>query len=285
MSRPANVECPAIKALHGLFASVFPVISVGTWRAGSGPRMAPDRHTAGLAIDIMLDSRDDDEKALADALIDAFIRHHGKMKWYDMVYVDWPDDNTPFYFHIPGNIIYTFPPNYGGDLLKKMRTGVDTGQAHRNHIHLDWCHYKMKAKDPADVYDWPPEASQIGFVGDLRGEFEAIKTLFAPQGTPGWLQGWWQILWRGESWYYFFDRMSKAAWSGARPSKEAVLYRNPLQNEEGRGVVAIGMPANGITIRWKSGSVEKYERIPGPKGDRLKGTWNDCEPVEAVRMS
>ena len=278
MSRPANIECPAIKALHGLFTSVFPGIPVGTWRRGSGPRGDPDRHTAGLAIDIMLDSRDDDEKALADALIDAFIKHHAKMKWYDMIYVDWPGETTPYYFHIPGNRIYA------GDLLKKNNTSVATGEAHRNHIHLDWCNYKLKASEPADVYDWPAEASQIGFVGDLQAEFDAIKILFAPQGTPSWLQGWWAFTWRGATYYYFFDKMSKAAWGQVKPSQEALQNKLPLQNEEGRGVVAIGMPANGITIRWKSGSVEKYERIPGPKGDRLKGTWNDNETIEGVKI-
>jgi hypothetical protein len=288
MARPPNTECPAIRTLHSLFTKELPTISVGTWRAGSNQRVQengktvvkflPDRHTAGLAIDIMLDSRDDDEKALADALIDAFIKIHSQMQWYDMIYVDWPTEDQPRFFHIPGN------PLYSGEKLKKVNTDTDTGMAHRNHIHLDWCDYTNKASDPADVYNWPTESKNIAFEAALRAEFQSIRALFNPQVTPSWLQGWWEFKWRGAKYFYYFDKLSKAAWSQTKPQDKS----SPLQNEEGRGVVAIDELTNGITIRWtNTGSIEKLVRTKGaPPGqvDKLAGTWNDAEPLEGAKM-
>ena len=45
-------ECPAIKELHEALSSVFPRLVLGTVRKDGS------RHTAGLAMDIMLNSRD-----------------------------------------------------------------------------------------------------------------------------------------------------------------------------------------------------------------------------------
>ncbi|MFO1353002.1 MAG: hypothetical protein U1F68_20940 [Gammaproteobacteria bacterium] len=278
MARPPGTESPAIKALAGVLRKELPGINFTTWRAGSmqGGVMKPDRHTAGLAIDIMLDSRDDDEKDVADALIDAFIKHHSSMQWYDMIYVDWKDEDTPFYFHIPGKV-----PLYGGKLLEKTPTTLDAGLAHRNHIHLDWCDYKDVASDPADVYNWPSESKKVTFVEDLRKEFQLIDLLFATQATPGWLRGWWEFKWRGSIYYYYFDTTSHVAWSQTKPQDRSV----PMQHEEGRGTVAIGAPPNGITILWRnSGSKEEFTRVSGAKIETLTGFWNGTEPIDGTKM-
>jgi hypothetical protein len=278
MARAPGTLSPAISAMVALFRSELPGIRIGAWRSGSfqNGEMKPDRHTAGLAIDIMLDSRDDNEKAVADALIDAFIENHSTMQWYDMVYVDWSDEDTPFYFHIPGKV-----PLYSGKLLERTPTSVAAGLAHRNHIHLDWCNYNDKASDPDDVYNWPLEAQRAPFVGDLRKSFQLIDILFITQATPGWLQGWWEFKWRGEIYYYYFGATSHASWSQLKPKDRSA----PLQHEQGRGTVAIGVPANGITILWhNSGNVETFTRVSGAKVETLKGFWNGVEPTEGTKM-
>jgi hypothetical protein len=70
-------ECAAIRELKAaLFASntILTPGKLGTTRPDGS------RHDAGLAMDIMLDSRDVAEKPLADQLIDAFVTLHAKMK-------------------------------------------------------------------------------------------------------------------------------------------------------------------------------------------------------------
>ncbi|MGQ0541176.1 MAG: hypothetical protein ACT4O9_04905 [Blastocatellia bacterium] len=157
-------ECPAIKELkEALLAGV-------SWLAADSSKIGTvrddgSRHTAGLAMDIMLDSRDIVEKSIADDIIAAVVKLHSQMRWADLIYVDW-NNGKPSYFHIPG-----MPP-FGGPkgMLKKNPTSKKLGEAHKNHIHIDWW--------SGNKSKWPAHASTKGFKTALIAEL---------QGPPQWL--------------------------------------------------------------------------------------------------
>ena len=109
-------ECPAIAELKEALLEAVPLLKADPTKVGT-TRGDGSRHDAGLAMDIMLDSRDIAEKAVADQIIDAVIAMHGKMKWSDILYTDW-NGPQPFFFHVPG------APPFGGPkgMLKKIRT-------------------------------------------------------------------------------------------------------------------------------------------------------------------
>jgi hypothetical protein len=68
-------ECPAIKELKAALFEAVPIIGSDHSKIGT-QRSDNSRHTAGLAMDIMLDSRDPVEKSVADDLIAAFVKLH-----------------------------------------------------------------------------------------------------------------------------------------------------------------------------------------------------------------
>lgn len=151
-------ECPAIKELKEALFTAVPILGADHKKIGT-VREDSSRHTAGLAMDIMLNSRDPVEKSVADNLIEAFINVHSRMKWYDLIYTDW-NDGKPFHFHVPG-----LPP-FGGKngMLKKNPTSESLGKQHENHIHIDWF--------SLDKTKWPPEASTTGFKTALVAEIQ-----------------------------------------------------------------------------------------------------------------
>ncbi len=59
------------------------------------------RHTAGLAIDIMLDVTKESERTLAHGIIEALVGRHASLLWSDLVYSEF-DGTAITYFHIPG---------------------------------------------------------------------------------------------------------------------------------------------------------------------------------------
>jgi len=151
-------ECPAIKELKEALRLGVPILGSNKGKLGT-IRNDGSRHTAGLAMDIMLDSRDPVEKTIADRIIDALVKTHGQMKWADLIYTDW-DGKKPVYFHIPG-----MPP-YGGKngMLKKNPTKSTLGMKHQNHIHIDWWAYNPNK--------WPAHARTTGFKTALIAELQ-----------------------------------------------------------------------------------------------------------------
>src|SRR4051812_30054765 len=145
----ARSECPAVKELLEALSTAVPLLAADPKKLGT-VRNDGSRHTAGLAVDIMLDSRDPAEKAAADGIIEALVKVHGQMGWFDLIYTDW-NGGKPAYFHIP-----RLPP-FGGPkgMLKKNLTSVKLGQEHENHIHIDWF--------SGSATTWPPQASKTGF--------------------------------------------------------------------------------------------------------------------------
>jgi hypothetical protein len=74
----AKSECPAVKELVEALKIAVPVLTADSKKIGT-VRNDGSRHTAGLAVEIMLDSTDLAEKAVADAIIDAVIKVHAQM--------------------------------------------------------------------------------------------------------------------------------------------------------------------------------------------------------------
>jgi hypothetical protein len=100
----------------------------------------------------------------------------------------------------------------------------------------------------------------------------------APVTMPAWLSGWWEVPWRGQFFYYFFEPGFKASWTFVKPISDAFA---PLQFNDTATVTVDGPAA--ITLKWSAtGSVEKF-MLAGT--DRiLVGTWNTAEPLIATRM-
>lgn len=109
-------EAPAVKELRDALMFAVPLLAAEANKKIGTVRDDESRHTAGLAMDIMLDSRDLVEKSIADDIIAAVVKVHAQMRWADLIYTDW-DNGKPSHFHIPG-----MPP-FGGPkgMLKKTR--------------------------------------------------------------------------------------------------------------------------------------------------------------------
>lgn len=163
----AKGECPALKELKEALLEGVPLLAANPGKLGT-VRGDGSRHTAGLAIDIMLDSRDPVEKEVADQIIDALVKVHPQMRWADLIYTDW-EGKKPVYFHIPG-----MPP-YGGrkGMLKKNPANAELGAKHKNHIHLDWWGFNSSK--------WPAHARTTGFKTALVAELHK---------PPKWVEDW-----------------------------------------------------------------------------------------------
>jgi hypothetical protein len=145
-NHPANTLCPAIAELKVALESIPDLygIELGTIRQDGS------RHTAGLAMDIMLDSRVPSTARKAERLIAALVEAHPKMGWYDLIHTD---------FHIPGH------PLYRGKHLTRNPVSKAIADAHLDHIHIDWCDYNLRVQplEQSLVYDWPDRARSSDF--------------------------------------------------------------------------------------------------------------------------
>jgi hypothetical protein len=99
--------------------------------------------------------------------------------------------------------------------------------------------------------------------------------------VPAWLPGWWTVTWRGQTYYYYFDRSLQVKWTQDRPSNTA----QPLVVARDTGSFVVES-AVAITIRWNAtGSVEKFGLRPTTTENlQMMGTWNNTEPLDAVKM-
>jgi hypothetical protein len=152
-------ECPAIVELKAALLVGVPWLAADPTKVGT-TRGDGSRHDAGLAMDIMLDSRDIAEKAVADQIIEAVVQLHARMQWHDILYTDW-NGGKPFFFSIPGN------PPFGGPkgmLKKNPNNDLKLGNEHINHIHIDWW--------SGNPTTWPPTAKTTGFKAALVGELQ-----------------------------------------------------------------------------------------------------------------
>jgi len=96
---------------------------------------------------------------------------------------------------------------------------------------------------------------------------------------PEWLVGWWKVPWRGQTYYYYFDRDRQAKYTLTMPSNTS---QPPLRADD-TGSVTLE-PNNSVTIRWgATGSVEKFSSVPG-SNEQMRGTWNATEQLTADKM-
>lgn len=174
-NHPARTECPALAELKLALQSAIPELRGG--RIGT-LRNDGSRHTAGLAADIMLDSRDAYQKMMADEIIAVLIALHGQIRWHDILYTDWIDNPggapRPFHFHIPSG-----HGGYGGRPFEKnVVNDTALGRAHEDHIHVDWVDFSMRIPgDSVFVYNWPQDARSTGFAGALMGRLALTSRL------------------------------------------------------------------------------------------------------------
>ena len=161
-----NPECPAIAELADTLQASFPNITLLTTNDAS----PGTRHTAGLAIDIMLDVTTTKTRELAHGIIDAVVKRHSSMLWSDLIYSDY-DGKIITYFHIPAG------GGFGGPngVLKRSPYTQDT--RHGDHIHLDWVDLSLKNvghEYQRIPYKWSKAAETVGFTGALSQDFGAL---------------------------------------------------------------------------------------------------------------
>ena len=152
-----NPESPVITTLANALEARFPNVTLLTTNNAS----PGTRHTAGLAIDIMLDVRTTSERTRAHALIDVFISLHPQMRWSDIIYSDY-DGTTITSFHVPGG------GGFGGPNGMLHRNPYTQDTRHSDHIHLDWVNFAREYVNQGDEYRripyrWSPEANNTNF--------------------------------------------------------------------------------------------------------------------------
>jgi hypothetical protein len=148
---------------------------------------------------------------------------------------------------------------------------VDSGQGGKS---VGYDVIKRKRDDTAYTH-----AKLLGWV-DIEVYFEGVAgSASAQQGNPvpDWLLGWWNVNWRGQSFYYYFGRNHDCQWTLTPPRDTS----RPALVANDAGTVAVDVP-NALTIRWATtGSVEKFARQSNAP---MKGTWNDKEPLTASKI-
>ena len=122
-----------------------------------------------------------------------------------------------------------------------------------------------KSDDP-----WNPSAIE-GWV-DIES-YRAQK-----DNVPDWLQGWWEVTFRGDTYYYYFDLKRQVKWSEMRPRD----IFTPMLATDG-GVGTFSNAGTEVTVRWRSGTVEKYTAT-GQDFGTMNGTYNGTETITAERM-
>jgi hypothetical protein len=101
----------------------------------------------------------------------------------------------------------------------------------------------------------------------------------APQlgAVPDWLQGWWNINWRGDNYYYFFNVDRRVKWTQQKPRD---LISRPL-SAEGTGNFTID--DKWVAIYWESGTVEVFQRSDSDDA-HMEGRYNNMEDISGDRM-
>ena len=273
-----GIECPAIAELKRVLNSVFPSVETGTIRF---PNPA-DRHTSGIAMDVMLDIREPEEKALADGIISVLVKNHKSMQWSDIIFSDWNPDSSIFYYHIPGG-----GHGYGGTPLARNNYTSDT--KHTNHFHIDWVDFALKNPVPEfynDPYQYSAAAKTTGFASALTPDLQAIKRgerLPGPpaQATPTWLWGWWKITADGEVYYYYFGLAGFVAWTDDKPANSSV----PIVHPQNQGIFSLSGSSE-LDITWNfiaGGQTKEHFKTVGSMR-QMSGTSNRYGPLTAVKV-
>lgn len=272
-----GIECPAIAELKSVLNSVYSSVETGTTRFP----VPADRHTSGVAMDVMLDIREPEEKALADGIISVLIKHYSLMEWSDIVYSDWNPDGSIFFYHIPGG-----GHGYGGTPL--ARNSYTQDKEHTNHFHIDWVDFGLKNPEPLfreDPYQWSSAARKTGFTSAIQPDLEAIKRGERLPGapasaTPSWLWGWWKITEDGDDYYYYFGLAGFIAWTDDKPANSTA----PIVHPQNRGIFRMSGNSE-VDITWDfiaGGQTKEHFKTSGSVR-QMTGTSNRFGPLTAVK--
>ncbi len=91
-----------------------------------------------------------------------------------------------------------------------------------------------------------------------------------------WLQGWWQVKWRGKYFFYLFERDGQVKFTRTRPKQNTDSLTSPIDT----GTYTID---TSVTITWKAtGSVEVLKR--GANNSSMSGHWNRKENLFAEKL-
>lgn len=265
-------QCPAINELAEAIESVFPNITLLTTN-----NVTPaSRHTVGLAIDIMLNVTTARERSLAHSMIDIFVARSALMLWSDLIYSDY-DGHQISYFHIPARA------GYGGPRGMLRRNPYTADQRHGDHIHLDYVDWSLKttgAEFQTNPYRWSDAARTTGFRDTLIADFRRLPNATpAPTprgGLPDWILGWWRVTWRGDVYYYFFERSGIAGYTSTRPGNTAqsIAWAQDTGSATANG--------NTVQVRWNAtGSIERFNQ---DTANTMSGMWNDRERLTGGRI-
>ena len=111
---------------------------------------------------------------------------------------------------------------------------------------------------------------------DIERYFGEVAQTGLP--IPDWLPGWWKVMWRGQAFYYYFDRNYQVQWTLVAPKTSS----QPPSGMRDTASVSIDS-AIALTATWSAtGSVEKFSRV-GTKNE-MKGMWKDLEPLTATKI-
>jgi hypothetical protein len=92
--------------------------------------------------------------------------------------------------------------------------------------------------------------------------------------------GWWKVLWRGGTYYYYFEKTGRVGWTQQLPTN----LKLPLNAPGGRGYWFLD-PTQ-IRICWTdTGSLEVLTVRPPLSDTHMEGWWNNSQKLIADKMS
>jgi len=106
-----------------------------------------------------------------------------------------------------------------------------------------------------------------------------LEFYFNSDPVPDWLPGWWKVMWRGQPYYYNFDKNNRVKWTRIVPLNAT----QPSNDFDDTGVVVFERPG-AVTVRWNdTGSLEQFNKSDSDNSS-MAGTWNNTEPLSATSL-
>jgi hypothetical protein len=95
---------------------------------------------------------------------------------------------------------------------------------------------------------------------------------------PTWLDGWWIVTWRGQTYYYFFNPNRTVKYTSLPPRDSLQI---PIVQDD-TGTFAVD--GSDVTVRWTTGTIERFSKSMASDDD-MSGTWRGTEPIVAKRFT
>ena len=91
--------------------------------------------------------------------------------------------------------------------------------------------------------------------------------------------GWWEVLWRGGTYYYYFEKTGRVSWTQKKPANAA----HGMSAPSGKGYW-FAEPLRVVICWTETGNVEALAVKPPLAATHLEGTWNGSDKVVADKM-